>query len=217
MSNRIKKLRKRRGLSQQALAELVSTSRSQIVKLERGERRLTDQWMRRLAGPLHCSPSEIMDDTAISLKPARVVGAVCAGDYREATEWPVDDQYSVGYYEDGFFPGIKRFALRVDGPSMNQILPEGSHVICVDLIDARYEPKTGDLVIVHRTDKHGLTEATIKEYVIDSAGRHWLWPRSNDAEHQAPVEIRRPGNGDEIEGIYLRSLVLQKMCSTFHR
>lgn len=217
MVNRLKKLRKRRGLSQRELGELAGTSRGQIAKLERGERRLTVDWMQRLAGPLHCSPSELMDATVTSLKPAQVVGAVCAGDYKEAIEWPVDDQYNVGYYEDGIFPGIKRFALRVDGPSMNKILPDGSHIICVKLIDAAYQPKTGDLVIVHRLNKHGFTEATVKEYSIDDTGQHWLWPRSDHPEHQSPIEVRQPGNGDEIEGIYLSAVVLQKICPTFRK
>lgn len=62
MANRIGELRKARGLSQQDLAEKVGTGRSQIVKLERGERRLTDGWMRRLARELGCRPADLIAD-----------------------------------------------------------------------------------------------------------------------------------------------------------
>ena len=60
MANRIKEWRLRRGLSMQALAERVGTSRQQIHKLERGERRLTEDWMRRVAGILECEPAELL-------------------------------------------------------------------------------------------------------------------------------------------------------------
>ncbi|WP_282608896.1 helix-turn-helix domain-containing protein [Pelagibius sp. Alg239-R121] len=61
MTNRIKELRRRQGLTQDGLGKLVGTGRSQIVKLERGERRLTVEWMRRLARALECHPAELID------------------------------------------------------------------------------------------------------------------------------------------------------------
>ncbi len=60
MTNRIKELRRRRGLTQDSLGKLVGTGRSQIVKLERGERRLTVEWMRRLARALECHPADLL-------------------------------------------------------------------------------------------------------------------------------------------------------------
>lgn len=60
MSNRIKEWRLKRGLSMQALAERAGTSRQQIHKLERGERRLTEDWMRRVAVILDCAPADLL-------------------------------------------------------------------------------------------------------------------------------------------------------------
>lgn len=53
-TNVIKSLREQRGMSQQQLADAVqpATTQSQIDRLEKGERRLTDDWMKRLAKPL---------------------------------------------------------------------------------------------------------------------------------------------------------------------
>lgn len=68
--NRIKDWRLKRGWSMQQLADKADTTRSQIDKLERGERRLTVDWMKRLADPLGCAPAELMPDAAL---PAREV------------------------------------------------------------------------------------------------------------------------------------------------
>lgn len=60
MKNRISELRNARKISQDRLAEMVGTGRSQIVKLERGERRLTVEWMERIARALQCDPAELL-------------------------------------------------------------------------------------------------------------------------------------------------------------
>ena len=60
MSNRIQEFRTARGWSLQKLADAVGTSKSQIDKLEKGLRRLTVDWMVRLARPLGCDPRELM-------------------------------------------------------------------------------------------------------------------------------------------------------------
>ena len=53
-------MRRLRGLTQDGLGKRVGTGRSQIVKLERGERRLTVEWMRRLAQALECHPADLL-------------------------------------------------------------------------------------------------------------------------------------------------------------
>src|SRR5579871_4203030 len=60
MPNRIAFWRKKRGLSQQELADLAGTSNQQISMLESGARRLTTDWMERLAKPLGITPAELL-------------------------------------------------------------------------------------------------------------------------------------------------------------
>jgi len=60
--NRIREFRSVRGWSLQQLADASGTSKSQIDKLEKGERRLTVDWMVRLAKPLACDPRDLMGD-----------------------------------------------------------------------------------------------------------------------------------------------------------
>ncbi len=58
--NRIREWRQKRGFSLQQLAEGCGTTRAQVDKLERGERRLTVDWMIRLAKPLDCLPADLL-------------------------------------------------------------------------------------------------------------------------------------------------------------
>lgn len=58
--NRIKELREARGLSLKDVARGAETTFQQIFKLETGSRRLTDEWMRRLAPVLGVHPASLL-------------------------------------------------------------------------------------------------------------------------------------------------------------
>lgn len=60
MENRIRELRQAKGLTIKRLAELVRTSNQQISHLEKGHRRLTLEWMARIADALACHPSDLL-------------------------------------------------------------------------------------------------------------------------------------------------------------
>lgn len=64
MPNRIKELREDRGLSQEQLAQraIPKTTKAQISKLERDERKLTVTWARRLAPALECHWAELFNE-----------------------------------------------------------------------------------------------------------------------------------------------------------
>lgn len=68
MSNKIRLLRELKGWSMQRLAEEVwpPTTAAQINKLEKGQRQLTYDWIKRLAKALDVSPYEITGDAAPS-------------------------------------------------------------------------------------------------------------------------------------------------------
>ncbi|MCP4539688.1 MAG: helix-turn-helix domain-containing protein [Chloroflexi bacterium] len=59
-SNRIREIRKQRDLTLEQVADLASTSHQQIQRLESGERRLTVEWMERVASALRCNPAELL-------------------------------------------------------------------------------------------------------------------------------------------------------------
>jgi transcriptional regulator with XRE-family HTH domain len=60
MANRIKELREQRGLTLQQVADAAGTSLQQIQRLENGHRRLTDEWMRRIAPVLGVHPAALL-------------------------------------------------------------------------------------------------------------------------------------------------------------
>ncbi|KAA5604243.1 helix-turn-helix transcriptional regulator [Roseospira marina] len=64
MENRIREWRKARGLTLKQLAERAGTSNQQISHLEKGRRRLSLEWMQRLAEALDCLPSDLLADSS---------------------------------------------------------------------------------------------------------------------------------------------------------
>lgn len=70
---------------------------------------------------------------------------------------------------------------------MNQVYRDRTVVICVPLSDYNQEIEEEDHVIVRRVARDGLVEITVKELRLDSQGHAWLWPRSTDPQHQAPL------------------------------
>ena len=66
MKNRIRELRKSRGLTLQELAELVNSSNQQISQLETGRRRLNVDWLERLSKALECHPMELLYDNVMA-------------------------------------------------------------------------------------------------------------------------------------------------------
>ncbi len=133
-----------------------------------------------------------------------VVGNIEAGAFKEAVEWDRSLWFSVDVPVPERFRG-KAKALQVRGPSMNVDYPDGSIAVWVDALDYR-SPRHGDDVVVYSYANDDGIEATLKELRIDDQGRRWLWPRSHDPMHQAPLEIGNPPapvKDIEIKGIVI--------------
>ncbi len=73
MSNRIRDLRKQNGLSQQELAQRIGTTGQQVGHLEAGRRKLTQNWMERLAQGLDCGPADLLGPAAVSEPTPRTI------------------------------------------------------------------------------------------------------------------------------------------------
>ncbi|MBR7621456.1 hypothetical protein JKL49_18840 [Phenylobacterium sp. 20VBR1] len=122
----------------------------------------------------------------------KVVGAVAAGIWREQTDWAEEDTYEI---EVGPNPiaGGERFALRMEGYSMDQIIPPGSDLECLRVTFGVVTPQPGDIVIVQR-NRHDLQELTCKRLEFD--GHNWvLRAESTRPEFQDPIVIGRPDDG----------------------
>ena len=124
--NRIREWRVLREMSHEKLAEKVGTSRGQIFNLEKGERRLTQEWMERIAAQLRCEPSDLLTSSAPRM--VQVVGYVGAG----AQVFSYDDHMKgAGLEEVDCPPSVEpseTVALRVVGESMMPFMPNGTIV-----------------------------------------------------------------------------------------
>ncbi|MDD5585610.1 MAG: S24 family peptidase [Alphaproteobacteria bacterium] len=100
--NPIRTLRLARGLSLQQLAEAAGTSKSQIDKLEKGVRRLTVDWMVRLAKPLGCDPRDLIPASSTG-HPTGVIPAK-AGIQRPASAGHVSQKQKMQTKSAGLFP-----------------------------------------------------------------------------------------------------------------
>lgn len=63
MKNRIKELRKSKGLSQEQLGKLVNTTKQTISQLEKGKYALTQDWMEKIAKALGVQPFQILPNS----------------------------------------------------------------------------------------------------------------------------------------------------------
>ena len=66
MDNRIKDIRKERGLTQAELASILGVNQSIVQKLETGATDLDLPWMKRLAKALNVTPLELLPDEFIT-------------------------------------------------------------------------------------------------------------------------------------------------------
>jgi len=176
--SRVRALRMEKGWSLAELAERAGTTASQIMKLEKSQRRLDLAWIERLAAAFEISGGELLGNAPqYPVHPFMIplIGDIAAGNWMEAVQQnpemifsPVDDLSD------------KAFALRTKGDSMDKIIPDGGYVV-IDPTDA--ELREGKVYAVMNSDG----ETTIKRFRSDPAR---LEPCSNNPEHQ-PISLGR--------------------------
>ncbi len=168
---------------------------------------LNQETIEKLAKAAGCPASELFAED-LPFSSVMVLGAVQAGEWVEAVEWPEDDWYPIQVPADERFPGVKRYALEVRGPSMNLDYPDGTIIVCVKFIDIDEQPLHADHVVVQQRREDGLTEATVKEYVVDGDGAPWLVPKSSDPNYQSPIRLPAVAEDDENEDLRIVALVV---------
>jgi len=137
-----------------------------------------------------------------------VSASVAAGVWREHAEWPEEDRYPLEVSPPPF-KGAERFAMRMDGYSMDLTIPPGSDLECLRVAFGVVEPVAGDLVIVERHN-HDLVEMTCKR--LDKDGDDWiLRMESSKPEFQDIIRLGHPSRDlftdqeTRVIGIVLKS------------
>ena len=178
-----------------------------------GERQFAANEVNPLADYLELPPTEVLDLIggglrSTTLRWVSVVGDVQAGAWREALEWEKSRWYPAPVAAVRRFAHLPQFGLEVVGPSMNELWPDGSIVICVKLIDLGRDATPGEKVVVLRRQGNGQIEATLKELRQDPQGAFWLWPRSKDPNFQQPWCLARPDAHDDNDDLRIVALVV---------
>lgn len=178
--SRVYALRRERGWSLAELAERAGTTASQIMKLEKSQRRLDFNWVKRLAAAFEITEQELIGRLpSAPLNPFMipVIGEIAAGNWREAIQ----------HNEGLVFPPVEglsqeAFALLTRGDSMDKIIPDGGYVV-IDPAEA--ELRDGRVYAVMNSEG----ETTIKRFRADPAR---LEPCSNNPAHQTISLGREP-------------------------
>lgn len=173
----IRRLRKDRALTQEDLAARIGedTSIATISKLEKGQMKLTHDWIVALADALGVSQHDIIAEPDFSMRVVPVLGLIQAGAWSEAIAEP-----------SGWIPvfgdvgGVNVFALQPVGDSMDKLVREGGYIV-VDP-DQRDLHDGSHFAVMNA---HG--ETTFKRYL---ASPPQLVPVSYNGEHQ-PIPLGR--------------------------
>lgn len=191
---RLSEIRKRKGMTQGALAERLGVEQPTVQRWESGKREPSFEQLFALAHALDVEPSTLLDASiAEPLGPRLFVkGEVAAGVWRAAVELPEAEWQTFTGRADVTAKTEHRFGLRVVGDSMDLIYPHGTIVECVSLFGTA-EATPGKRVVVVRTNDNMECEATVKELVEREDGL-WLVPRSTNPAH-IPIHLNGPQPG----------------------
>ena len=218
MSNALRDLRLAKGWTHDEAAERMGVSRGQFIKLERGERGLTERTIDLAAKAFGVSKAEVLSLPAgetggATVEPSEIVrisrsasipvaGIVEAGTFREADDSNQDEPEFVPAEPDKRWPDARQVAFRVAGDSMNALKPvpilEGATLICVDYEDiADHHPlRDGMIVIVQRVAMGGhIREWSVKQLEVDD-DRFVFHPRSTNAKHK-PIVVTTDFQADD--------------------
>lgn len=203
-------------------------SRGQFIKLERGERQLTERTIALAAKAFGVSKGEIVDEapddaprsaalSTVEELPARgsfgfakVDGSVQAGAFLALEVFDDDLDEVVSAPRDPAFPFAKQRAYRVRGDSMNQARPkpmnDGDYIICAAWEDLDLEPKDGLNVVVQQTTADGqLRERSVKEVRV-FPDRTEFHPRSSNPAYK-PIVVRKDYHTDDGKEVTILALV----------
>lgn len=177
MKTNIKKLRKKAGLSQTRLGEILGWEQGRLSHYETGRRRAGLNELKAIADALGVGVKDLIQDddqpdsnvilSNSDIRKIPIISWVQAGDWSEAI-----DNYQPGHGEEYATTtkktGPNAFALKISGDSMEPLFPNGGTII----VDPSVEAKNGSYVVVRLEGTH---EATFKQLVIDG-GHSYLKP-----------------------------------------
>lgn len=188
--DQLQALRKKRGLSQAKLAEIIGVEQPTIQRWESGKRMPDLDSLEALAKALGVTPGSLLDgDALVSIGPTLFIkGEVAAGVWRAAAERPESEWETFTGRSDVSAKVEHRFGLRVVGDSMDLLYPPGTIIECVSTF-GQAEATPGRRVVIVRKNDRQEYEATVKE-LVEQDGALWAVPRSTNPAHR-PINLTK--------------------------
>lgn len=170
--NYLRAWRHQSGLTVESVASRAGTDKGQLSKLENGERRLTVDWLSRIAPAYGVAPDKLLTPPASAENensmreppPARMlalIDSVKAGTWTEVVD---PKEVSTEYVPAYRHVGPRAFALRIEGNSMLPDFRDGDIII----VDPDVRPAPGRFVVA-KIDEDEAT--TFKKYRLKSGDR----------------------------------------------
>jgi transcriptional regulator with XRE-family HTH domain len=134
----------------------------------------------------------------VSLSQAEVIGDLNAGHWLEIGVYDVGEIRTVPMIPHPDFMGVRQYAWRVRGSSMDRVVKPGSFVIGVAFYEInKWRPmRDGDIVVCRRQDGDKY-ELTLKTVAKTEQG-YRLDPDSDDPRWQEPVWLSAEDSGEEV-------------------
>lgn len=134
LNNKLKEMRERAGITQQELSEKLGITQQSVYYYEKGSRDIKASMLMNMASALGCTVSELLGIETVSGSPITerssmqsvpLLGSIAAGTPIEMMA--VDNSFPVPSRIMEQHPNA--FLLRVDGESMNRVLPNGAYAL----------------------------------------------------------------------------------------
>lgn len=185
IGQRIRQARKARGLSQAKLAVLVGVSRPAVTQWENDDNEPDTANLIAVAEQLDVPYVWLAQgEDQSGVRPMPVLGEVAAGVWREVDG---NTYEPIPVAPSPLYPTSAQFALKVVGPSMDKLAPDGDFIHVVDVEKAKMQLRNKDIVVVERR-RHGTVEVSVKRY-LEEGGKITLRPESTDPRFQEPLEF----------------------------
>ena len=184
----IRRIRKELGLSAKEFAARIGTSPPQVTRLEKGQRGLTELWLKRIAKGLDVAVNDLLGEPALNLILVTYVTGRDEGD-----EVSKADRTSLRLPEDDRFFKAHRYGVLIGENHAGGRFAQGSIVICAALQNINEAMALGTHYHVRREGKDGCL-SLICELDQDPSGSLCLVPATDNPSLKTSIPYEGTSN-----------------------
>ncbi len=198
----IRRIRKERGLTAKEFAARIGTSPPQITRLEKGQRGLTELWLKRIARGLDVAVNDLLGEPAL----LNVIPVTYVTGRDEGDEVSKADRTSLRLPEDDRFFTALRYGVLIGENHAGGRFAQGSIVICAALQDINEAMALGTHYHVRREGKDGFL-SLICELDQDPSGKLCLVPATDNPSLKTSIPYEGTNNttvvlAGRVVGVY---------------